>query len=38
MFCLNMLEIALHLANHDRAYEDVAVEVLRALRPHRVRR
>ena len=26
MFCLNMLEIALHLANHDRAYEDVAVK------------
>jgi len=24
MFCLNMLEIALELADHDRAYEDVA--------------
>jgi len=26
MYCLNMLEIALHLANHDRTYEDVAVK------------
>jgi hypothetical protein len=26
MFCLNMLEMALHLANHDRAYEGVAVK------------
>jgi hypothetical protein len=25
-FCLNMLEMALRLANHDRAYEDVAVK------------
>jgi hypothetical protein len=25
-FCLNMLEIALRLANHDHAYEDVAVK------------
>ena len=25
-FCLNMLEIALRLANHDRSYEDVAVK------------
>ena len=26
MFCLNMLEIALRLAQHDRAYEDMAVK------------
>lgn len=25
-FCLNLLEMALHLAHHDRAYEDVAVK------------
>ena len=25
-YCLNMLEMALRLANHDRAYEDVAVK------------
>ena len=25
-FCLNMLEMALRLANHDRAYEDVALK------------
>jgi hypothetical protein len=25
-FCLNMLEMALHLANHDRSYEDVALK------------
>ena len=25
-YCLNMLEIALRLANHDRAYEDVALK------------
>jgi hypothetical protein len=25
-FCLNMLEMALRLANHDRSYEDVAVK------------
>ena len=25
-FCLNMLEIALRLANHDRSYEDVALK------------
>ncbi len=26
MYCLNMLEIALRLAHHDRSYEDVAVK------------
>ena len=25
-FCLNMLEISLRLANHDRAYEDIAIK------------
>ena len=35
MYCLNMLAIALELAREDPAYEDVAVEVLRALRLHR---
>ena len=27
-FCLNMLEMSLRLANHDRSYEDVAVKFL----------
>ncbi len=34
MYCLNMLAIALELARDDSAYEDVAVQVLRALRLH----
>ena len=35
MYCLNMLDIALALAREDPTYEDVATQVLRALRLHR---
>ena len=35
MYCLNMLAIALELAKEDPVYEDVATQVLRALRLHR---
>jgi hypothetical protein len=36
-FCLNTLEMALRLANHDRTYEDIAVlRGGRASRAHRL--
>ena len=37
MYCLNLLGIALELAIEDPAYEDVALQVLGALRLHRPR-
>jgi hypothetical protein len=37
MYCLNMLAIALELAEDNPAYEDLAVEIPRALRVHRAR-
>ena len=37
-FCLNMLEMALRLANHDHSYEGRRAEVLRALRRRSRRR
>ena len=37
MYCLNLLRAALELALHDPAYEDIAVEILRAFPIHRRR-
>ncbi len=35
MYCLDLLEMSLTLARHDRTYEDLATKLLRALRAHR---